>query len=535
MPAASAGEMSTVISIENVSKSFGKHPALKSVSLEIGAGEIHGLIGENGSGKSTLLNILCGHPVIRETGGYSGAVQMDGKNVRIPSPRVAIESGIGMVHQEFVLLPDFTVAQNIALGRENLVPVTHRILPRGLALIDTANDRKRAVAALKELKTEVDAAAYPADLPINLNQYVEIARETCRHDLKVLILDEPTATLGKKEAESLLDFFRCLARQGMAIIFVSHRLEEITSICDRITVFRDGEVAARFDRRKEKYHTGSIIHAMLGRTIQVPSSRKTTDRNQIIMEFRNWKVEMPGETITGLDLGVKEGEIIGITGLPGHGKTAIGYGLAGMFATSGSVSVAGRELDPSNPSSAVANNVFLLPDDRRNAGLMLERSITENIIFHANQHKNKFLSRGLGRFGLIDWTSARRHAEECVQAYDIRCNSVNQPAGSLSGGNQQKVCLARMISLEASVLVVSEPTRGIDIGAKQIILQALLEANRKTGTSIICISSELGDLKQICDRIAVVHEGSVRCELSPEADDAEFIVAFTEEESSVQD
>lgn len=524
--------MATLLKVENISKSYGPNPALKSVSLELNAGEVHGLVGENGSGKSTLLNIICGHPILRETGGYAGNLWLEGKAVQIPSPRAAIELGIGMVHQEFTLLPGLTVAENILFGRESLLNAVGRVFPAVLSLIDKKAGRERAAEALGRLGIEVDPSLYPFTLPVNLQQFVEIARETSRTDLRILVLDEPTATLGKEDAATLLESVKVLALTGIAVLFVSHRLEEVVRVCDRVTVLRDGEVVARLERGMAELKIETIVRAMLGRIVPAASDKKPAMGGKVALEFRDWKVAMPGEGITGLNLKVRQGEVVGITGLAGHGKMALGYGLVGMFPTSGLVSAEGRTLNTASPRSAIANGVHLLPDDRRSAGLLLERSITENIIFSGVQHKGAFLKFTWGRFSPIDWKRAEEYTRECVRKYDIRCSSINQPVGLLSGGNQQKVCLARVMGLGVRVLVVSEPTRGIDIGARQVILKLLREASRNSGTGIICVSSDLGDLKQVCDRIAVMCNGAIQCELPPTASEAEFAAAFSGERLS---
>ncbi len=518
--------MPVMLRVESLSKSFGANRVLKSVDLEVGAGEIHGLVGENGSGKTTLLNILIGHPIIRQTGGFSGRISLDGRAFQLRSPGEAMTAGVGMVHQEFAILPGLTIAQNIQLGRENLHPLSRRFLGPSLASIDQSQDSADASALLKRLGVDVDTSIRSDDLSVNLKQYIEIAREIGRKRLRVLILDEPTAALDGEDARRLLSIIREIAEQGVGIIFVSHRLEEVLSVCQRITVLRDGEVAADMRRGDADFALGAVALAMVGRSLAGTKRGTRPDPGPVLMRFEGFAVDMPGEPIRSLSLDLRRGEIVGIAGLAGHGKLALGHGLMGSHPTRGRVLVDGRPLDTGSSPRVLAQEVCYLPDDRRGAGLLLDRSIEENIIFTAAQHKQRFLKLRLGPLSTIDWKASRRYAQESVQRLDIRCRDPRQRVEQLSGGNQQKVCLARAFALEPRVLLVAEPTRGVDIGARQAILEALLRMNEDQGTSIIYISSELAELKQICDRILVMYEGEVLAELPPHAPDSEFSLAL---------
>lgn len=518
--------MSIALQLENISKYFGPIPALKSVNLEVSAGEIHGLVGENGSGKTTLLNILIGNSVIQESGGYEGSVFLDGKRVEIKSPRRATELGLGMVHQEFALLPDLTVAQNIKMGRENLIPLTRRLLGKNLASIDKKKDSAEACAVLKRLGVDLDARIKTAGLSGNLKQYVELAREIGKNDLRVLILDEPTATLNTEDAGRLMPIINALAVRGTAIIFVSHRLEEVLSICHRVTVLRDGEVVAGFNREDQDFSIDSITLAMVGRKVVEAKRNAKSAPGPVLMQFENFRVDMPGDAIKNFSLQVHQGEILGIAGLSGHGKLALGYGLMGTYPTAGRVLIDGRELEPTRLASMIAGDIYFLTEDRREAGLLLDRSIVENIIFTAAHRKHKFLRFSLGPLSMVDRKSSEEYAQRSVKRFDIRCRNIHQKVRFLSGGNQQKVCLARAVALEPRVLLVAEPTRGVDIGAKQAILEALLDINREKGTTVVWVSSELAEMKQICDRIVVMYEGEVFDEFPPHTPDSEFSLAF---------
>jgi simple sugar transport system ATP-binding protein len=518
--------MTVTLKLEYISKFFGANQVLKSVNLEINAGEIHGLVGENGSGKTTLLNIIMGHPIIRDTGGYSGQIWLDGKKAEIQSPGQAIQAGLGMVYQEFALLPGFTAGQNIRFGRESLSRFTRSILPRSLSYIDRKRDHTQAGESLKRLGTDINPYMISANLPINLQQYVEISRETGRSNLRVLILDEPTATLGREDTIHLMSLLKELADTGIAVIFISHKLEEVLEICHRITVLRDGEVVSRIHRNDKEFNVDQVILTMLGKKNTESKKEESSAAGPVIMEFEDWKVDMPGEMIRNLNLQIRQREILGIAGLTGHGKTALGYGLTGMYPATGQVRLDGRRLNTDRPFSALGKDVYFLSDDRRQSGLMLDRPITENVVFTASQYKNRFIKTYLGVLHLIDWASAREYTQKCIEGFSIRCQDVNQPTGELSGGNQQKVCLIRAVTFEPRILFVSEPTRGIDIGARQTVLKALVDLNRESGTSIVCISSEIDDLRQICDRIVVMYDGEITGEISPEANNHEFATAL---------
>ena len=518
--------MSTVLRLEGVSKSFEANQVLKGVDLAVEAGEIHGLVGENGSGKTTLLNVLLGHPVIRQTGGYSGRVVLDGHPLEARSLAEALAAGLGMVHQEFALLPGLTVAENITFGREKT---------RALSFIDRAADRAEAAASLQRLGVKLDPDIKAGGLSVNLAQYVEIAREIGRRALRVLIVDEPTATMGDEDSARLLPVLQVLAGQGTAIIFVSHRLEEVLAICSRITVLRDGEVVDRLARGEQDYSLERIARAMVGREIVETKRSARPVPGEGLVSFEDFGVDMPGEAISGLNLEVHRGEILGIAGLSGHGKLAIGYGLMGWHPTRGTVRMEGRPMKTDGPRGAIGQGVFLLPDDRRQSGLLLDRSIVENVIFSSVQQKRRFLRLSLGPFSPVDWKAAEQFTREAIDRLDIRCRGPHQRVRLLSGGNQQKVCLARAMAMEPRVLAVAEPTRGVDVGARQAVLEALLRLNLEQGTTIICASSELRDLKQICDRILVVYEGRPFIELPPASDDLDLALALSGKRRHGQD
>ncbi len=514
-------KVGAVLSLKNISKKFHGQEVLKTVDFSLQAGEIHGIVGENGAGKSTLLSILIGSFHVRSSGGYSGEVYFGGQRVEIKAGTQAAKLGIGMVHQEFALLPDLNVAENIQLGREKVIPWTEKILGPNLACIDQRANYAEAKKVLDRLGLPLDPGLKVIDLSVNLRQFVEMAREIGKEHLGVLILDEPTAALCSDDARRLLDVARQVARAGTGVVFVSHRLEEVMAICDKITVLRDGQIAAVYT--KPNFDRERIVRDMVGRTVVETRRRSREASNKVVMSFRNFHVDMPGESLRDFNLDLYQGEIIGLTGLAGHGKLALGNGAMGMYPAGGQVYVEGRAVNLGDNRAVVSAGVCFLPEDRRQAGLLLTKSVMENIAFTALQQKNRFLHPfPLKALGLMDRRAARSYSERCIKDLDIKCHSCSQKVYQLSGGNQQKVCLARALATEPKILIIAEPTRGVDIGAKEKILEALTESNETLGTTVLLISSELAELRRVCDRIGVIHDGYLNGILSPNAEDGQF-------------
>lgn len=520
--------MKEILCLKNISKKYLDIDVLRSVNLKVMPGEIHGLVGENGAGKSTLLGILFGNAHIANTGGYSGEIYLEGCKITIKTSGAAAEMGIGMVHQEFALIPDMTVAENIKIGRERVIPFTRKYLGENLAYIDRKGNIAEAQAILRRLGLNIDPNQRVMDLSVNFRQFVEVARETGKDDLKVLVLDEPTAVLSKEDAAKLLMVVKEVAARGTGVIFVSHRLEEVMEICDRITVLRDGRVAGAY--HKTEFDRAQIISDMIGKTVLETNRKRKPVSGKVVMSFQNFSVKMPGENLKDFNLDVYQGEIIGITGLSGHGKMSIGNGVMGIYPTGGRFFIDDKEIDPAQTAEVIASSVYYLPEDRRQAGLLLERSVMDNVIFTALQRKNSFLTPYfLKSLSFVNRKKARTYTEKCIQALDIKCRGMYQEVSQLSGGNQQKVCLARVLAVKPKVLIVAEPTRGVDIGAKEKILEALIKINEENGTAVILVSSELSELRRVCDRIAVIYDGQLNAILKPEALDIEFAKAFTGE------
>lgn len=513
--------------MEGVGKEYDGNRVLKDVNFTLGKGKILGLVGENGAGKSTLMKILFGMPVIAETGGYEGAVYLDNEKINFSDSSDALKAGIGMVHQEFSLIPGFTVAENILLNMEKTKSsVISKVLGKRLETIDMPEIKKNANRAIDTLGVHLDVDTLVSEMPVGHKQFIEIAREIDRDLVKLIVLDEPTAVLTETEAEILLQSMRRLADTGVSIIFISHRLHEITSVCDTIVVLRDGVVVV--EKPKEGVNVRQIAEWMVGRDVgegggEHKKEMKPIDPNDIIFEAKHLWVDMPGETIRDVSLKVRRGEILGIGGLAGQGKLGIPNGIMGLFASGGEMFFEGKPLELNNTFNALKSGIAFVSEDRRGVGLLLDEPIDWNIAFNAMQVQEKFLKKYLG--GLIkvrDDKAMKECAQEYIEELQIKCTSSKQLSRNLSGGNQQKVCLAKAFAMSPSLLFVSEPTRGIDVGAKRLVLDALRKYNEENGTTVVIISSELEELRSVCDRIAIVCEGKIFGVLPPHAEIAEY-------------
>lgn len=511
-----------LLQIKNIDKFYSDNKVLNNVSLTIKEGEIHGLVGENGAGKSTLMNILFGMPIIHSTGGFDGEMLLNGKEFKPKSPEDAMEMGIGMVHQEFMLIPGFTVTENIKLNREKTTPTfLSKVFGSKLCKLDMPSMAEDSKIALDKLNMTVDQYLPVAGLPVGYMQFIEIAREIDKTQLKLLILDEPTAVLTETEAKQFLEIIQRLAKMGISILFISHRLDEVMEITDTITVLRDGEVVDNI--KTQESNIVDLARLMVGRDVKIirhDGNGKTTSEENIL-EIKNLKVNMPGERVNGLDLEVKKGEILGLGGLAGQGKIGVANGIMGLYETSGTIIKDNIEIPLNNPRESLNSSIAFLSEDRRGVGLLLDDSIEFNIAFSSLEVQDKFLKK-IGPLKWVDKKTIRSHANSMIEQFDIRCTSPTQNTRHLSGGNQQKVCIARALTLEPDILLVSEPTRGIDIGAKKLVLDTLVSLNRELNMTIIITSSELNELRQISNRIAIVYDGKINGILSPEDSDEKF-------------
>ncbi|MBQ1492992.1 MAG: sugar ABC transporter ATP-binding protein [Blautia sp.] len=504
-------ENAPLLRMKGIQKNFFGNQVLSDINMELNEGEVIGLCGENGAGKSTLMRILFGSPDIRETGGYGGEIYFAGEKRDFASPFEAIGAGIGMVHQEFSLIPGFTTTENILLNRE---PRAKSLLPEGAHrtyLLDRAKMEVEAKEAIEKLGVALDQKMIISEMPVGHMQFTEIARELSKDQLKLLILDEPTAVLTEKEAEALLDSIRSMSQRGISIIFITHRLQEILAVCNRVVVMRDGFVVS--DKKAEDTSVEEITRDMVGRSVagaKAEEEGRNFAASPTILSVEKLWVDMPGEIVRNVSLEVKEGEILGIGGLAGQGKLGIPNGIMGLYQAGGRVTFKGKEIPLNNPKKCLDASLAFVSEDRRHVGLLMNESLEWNISFPAMQVQGKYLKPLLG--GLIKWrdeAAIKEVTDKYIKDLAIKCTSSAQKARQLSGGNQQKVCLAKAFALEPELLFVSEPTRGIDVGAKALVLEALKGFNREKGVTIVMVSSELEELRSCCDRIAICSGGKI--------------------------
>ena len=506
--------MDAILSLRNIGKQFYGNRVLSNVSFDVAAGQIVGLVGENGAGKSTLMKILFSMPEIHETGGYEGSVLWNGKEVKFKSPFDALDAGIGMVHQEFSLIPGFTTTENILLNREPLrKSVLTDIFSERISMLDRKTMTDNTKKAIEKLGVSLDPNMLVKEMPVGHKQFTEIARELSRDKVKLIVLDEPTAVLAESEADVLLSSLRLLAAEGIGVIFISHRLREVVELCDRVVVLRDGQLIDDFSAKKSSVK--EIAALMVGRSVETHKQDEDTEIHQNndeppILSVEHLWVDMPGETVRDVSFSVSKGEIFGIGGLAGQGKLGVPNGIMGLLPADGNILLHGKPMKMGSPYAALEQGLAFVSEDRRGIGLLLDEGIDWNITFTAMQVQNKFLKPILG--GLFKWRQDKEmiaFANEYIRLLDIKCTGPRQRVGNLSGGNQQKVCLAKAFALHPDILFVSEPTRGIDIGAKYIVLETLKKYNKEYGTTIVMVSSELEELRSVCQRIAIVYEGRI--------------------------
>ncbi len=513
-----------ILEMNHIEKEFFGNKVLKDVSIKVKPGEIVALIGENGAGKSTIMNVLFGMPAIHQTGGFKGEVLIDGEKVNIKSPIEAMKYGIGMVHQEFMLIDGYDVAENIKLNRENLKKTPLSLLfGKRMNLVDRKTMHEESRATLDSLGIELSDQTRVGSLPVGYKQFVEIARELDKKNIKLIVLDEPTAVLTEKEAEQFLECVKKVAEKGIAFIFISHKLDEVKRYTHHTFVLRDGEMVGDYDTAE--LSTIKMSELMVGRKVEILNrdiTEESVDENQkACLELEHFGVSMPGEVARDITFSVKKGEIFGIGGLAGHGKISIANGIMGLYPSKGSVKIHGKTMNVAKTNDTLNEGIAFVSEDRRGVGLMLDESIELNISIAALKTKNRFITKKFG-ISFYDKKGAIEYAKKMIEELDIRCTGYAQPVKSLSGGNQQKVCIARALTLEPDILFVSEPTRGIDIGAKKMILDSLLKLNKEKGVTVIITSSELAELRSVCNRIAIVTEGKVAGILRSDEDDYKF-------------
>lgn len=495
-----------VLKVENLSKKYSDIPALDKINFNLKEGEIHGIIGANGSGKSTFMNILFGSKSIYETGGYEGDIWINGEKTSIKNTYDAMEYGIGMVHQELALLGELTISSNIKINRENVLSRTK--LLGDFALINEKRNWEDAELSLSKIGVDIDPKIKVKSISTNLKQFVEIAREIDKENLKILILDEPTSSLNIEETKILLSSLKDIAKGGVSIIFISHRLEEVVEICDRTTILRDGKIAGAYD--KKDYNINKMANDMVGQEVVQALKERGGTSHDIILSFKNVEVSYGHRKYKNISLDVKQGEILGITGLAGHGQEIFGYGLMGLYNMGGDVVYKGEKLTLGDTNSIVKKGIYFLSDERKEMGLILSKSVWENLVFESYDRQNEFIKYPkLKNLSPLNYKPIMEYSNNMVDELNIKADSIYQKARELSGGNQQKVCIGRAITIKPNILFIGEPTRGIDIFSKEIILDILLKLNREQNTTIIISSGEISELKRVCDRIAIMYKNQV--------------------------
>ncbi len=472
-----------MLEASGITRSFGPIEVLHGVDFRLVPGEIHALIGENGAGKSTMMKIL---------GGYlapsTGELRLDGSPVRFRDQRDAEDAGILMIHQEFNLAPQLTVEENIFLGRER----------RRGPFLDTRAMRAEARELLERLECRVDPQTRVHDLSVPNRQMVEIARALGR-DARALIMDEPTAVLTGRETDILLKQIDRLKAQGTAILYTSHKLDEIARIADRVTVLRDGTQITT--RPAKGFTEDAMAEAMVGRELSDLFPDKPRAGDEVVLEVRD--VSVPGH-VRDASFTLRRGEVLGFAGLVGAGRTELMEGIVGLRPITGSVTVNGSPLKPGSVGAARAAGLVYLTEDRKEKGLLLGKALAENLTLLA-------LDRFAGLF--IDKGAERKALKGAIDDFDIRVNDPAMLAGSLSGGNQQKLLLAKTMLAEPQIVIIDEPTRGIDIGTKQQIYD-FIAALAEQGTSVIVVSSEMPEVIGLASRVVVMGRGHIAGELT---------------------
>ncbi|OFO00874.1 heme ABC transporter ATP-binding protein [Streptococcus sp. HMSC074B11] len=483
-----------VIEMREITKVFGEFVANDKINLELRKGEIHALLGENGAGKSTLMNMLAG--LLEPT---SGEIVVNGQVVKLDSPSKAASLGIGMVHQHFMLVEAFTVAENIILGSE--------LTKNGVL------DIARATREINELSERyglaVDPSAKVADISVGAQQRVEILK-TLYRGADILIFDEPTAVLTPSEIDELMAIMKNLVKEGKSIILITHKLDEIRAVSDRVTVIRRGKSIETVEIAGAT--NADLAEMMVGRSVSFKTVKQAPQPKEVVLSIKDLVVnENRGvPAVKNLSLDVRAGEIVGIAGIDGNGQSELIQAITGLRKIeSGSVELKGQSIVGLHPRQITELSVGHVPEDRHRDGLVLEMMISENIALQT------YYKEPLSKKGILNYTNIIDYAKKLMQEFDVRAANEIVPASALSGGNQQKAIIAREIDRNPDLLIVSQPTRGLDVGAIEYIHKRLIQ-ERDNGKAVLVVSFELDEILNVSDRIAVIHDGKIQGIVTPE-------------------
>jgi len=495
-------DMPPVLELRKITKRFPGVLANDRVSLTLEQGEIHALLGENGAGKTTLMNILYGLYQPDE-----GEVFVRGQPIKVTGPTDAIRTGIGMVHQHFMLVPVLTVTENVMLGDE--------MLTAGAFL-----DRRKAAARIRDISTqhglEVDPNAYIKDMPVGVQQRVEIIKLLFRN-ADILILDEPTAVLTPQEVEDLFEIIRSLVKQGKSVIFITHKLKEVLALADQITVLRLGRVVG--STTPAEADEAKLAAMMVGREVQLEVQKEPAQSGDVVLQIEDLEVldERLNVAVDNLSLDVRAGEVVGIAGVQGNGQTELVQAITGLRAPlAGHIRILGKDTTHLSPRKITELGVAHVPEDRQNDGLVLNYSVSANMVL-SEYYRPPFAKGVVLQDDAINAAAAQR-----VKQFDVRTPGIETPAGSLSGGNQQKVIVAREFSRPIKLLVASQPTRGLDVGSIEYIHGRIVE-KRDAGTAVLLVSPELDEIMALSDRIAVMYRGRIVAVVDADAATKEYL------------
>jgi len=498
-----------LLEMTNITKRFPGVIALDHVNLQVEEGEIHALVGENGAGKSTLMNILSG---VYGYGSYEGKIIYQGEECKFSEIKDSERKGIVIIHQELALVPYMTIGENMFLGNEQ----------GGKYRVDWEETYRKADQLLNTVGLRESSRTLIKDIGIGKQQLVEIAKALAKN-VKLLILDEPTASLNEAEARKLLDLLLQLKEEGVTSIIISHKLNEISYVADKITILRDGATIETLDKNKDDISEERIISGMVGRKMvdRFPK-REDTTIGEVNLEVKNWTVYHPlyagRKVVDNVSLHVRKGEVVGIAGLMGAGRTELALSIFGKsygLNISGSIFINGEEVKLNNSRQAIERKLAYISEDRKGNGLILSNPIRENITL-AKMDK-------VSSHSVIDGNAEVIAASEFVEKLQTKCTSIEQPVGNLSGGNQQKVLVSKWMFADPDIMILDEPTRGIDVGAKYEIY-CIINQLVSEGKSILMISSELPELIGMCDRIYIMNEGRIVGEVSKEEASQERIM-----------